>query len=239
MVKKILLILLAFDTTCITKGNDLEDNHKPVNLNCQIDIMSQHLWRGYTMSNLPTFEPSFEIRVKDVTSGVWAAQSIDGKYSELDIYLKYSYKNISIGIFDYYCPPTFKQVSGFFDYNQGSTKHTLDFHLYYNGTEKLPFKFLLATMVYGDDINPETNKNYFSTYAEIGYEQYIQNIKVNYILGINPYKSYYGESSGIINTGIKVIGNLSFSGKKSIPVQSSILVNPMNDSVYLAMGFTL
>ncbi|OFX21183.1 MAG: hypothetical protein A2041_04785, partial [Bacteroidetes bacterium GWA2_31_9b] len=197
------------------------------------------LWRGNAISDLPSFEPSVEIQFRGLSSGIWAAQSIDGKYSELDIYLKYSIKNISFGIFDYYCPSSFKEIGNYYNLNQRTTKHTLDFHFFYNGSNNFPFKFLIATMVFGDDINPESNKNYYSTYAEIDFTLKIQNLRICYVLGFNPYKSYYGDKSGIINTGIKTSGKLNLSRKSSIPIQTSVLLNPLNDIIHISMGITI
>jgi len=239
MVKKFLLILFALISAYISKGNDIASKNKKINLNYQVDIVSQHLWRGYAISDLPSFEPSVEIQFRGFSSGIWAAQSIDGKYSELDIYLKYSIKNISFGIYDYYCPSSFKEIDNYYNFIQKTTNHTLDFHLFYNGTKNFPFKFLLATMVYGDDLNPETNKNYYSTYAEIDYTLNIQNLKICYVLGLNPFKSYYGDKPGIINTGIKTTGKLNFSKKSAIPIQASILLNPLNDIIHISMGITI
>ncbi|OFX83633.1 MAG: hypothetical protein A2W99_15505 [Bacteroidetes bacterium GWF2_33_16] len=218
---------------------DLEnrDSSQSTKLTFKSEFMSQHLWRGYAMCDVPSIEPSIEITHRFLTAGVWSALSANGEYFEIDLYIKYTYRGFSIGLYDYYCPGSISTNQSFLNYRQNSTKHTLDFHLEYMGNERFPVKAMLATMVFGDDINAETNENYFSTYFEMAYFLSFEKIQVDYFVGFNLYESYYGKKPSIINVGIKSSGKINLFRNKYIPLQASIVNNPLTNKVYLVFGF--
>lgn len=203
------------------------------------DFMNQHLWRGYAMCDVPSVEPTLELSGKYVKVGVWSALSMDGKYFEVDTYIKIFYRGFSFGIYDYYCPGTISSNHSFFNYTQYSTKHTIDLHLEYEGNSNFPFKAMLATMVYGDDINAETNKNFYSTYLEVAYFSTISKVQLDYFLGFNLFESYYGNKPSIINAGVKSAGKINLFRQKQVNLQASIVANPLTNRVYLVFGFGL
>ena len=94
-------------------------------------------------------------------------------------------------------------------------------------------------MVYGDDLNSDTNKNNYSTYLELGYSNEIENNTVNLFIGFNTFKSYYGDNFGVVNAGLTVSRKLNFHKTIEIPVQASLVTNPINSSLFLNFGFTL
>jgi hypothetical protein len=73
----------------------------------------------------------------------------------------------------------------------------------------------------------------------LDYSTKIENSSINLFVGINPFKSYYGESAGIANAGLKATKNLTISKTKTIPVEASLVTNPMKNTLFLNFGFTL
>ena len=61
---------------------DLEnrDSSQSTKLTFKSEFMSQHLWRGYAMCDVPSIEPSIEITHRFLTAGVWSALSANGEY---------------------------------------------------------------------------------------------------------------------------------------------------------------
>jgi len=212
---------------------------KATNTEFVVDFRSIHTWRGIVTSYSPTIEPWFEVRTNNTTTGIWFAQSIDGNYTELDLYFLYSYKNFTLGVYDYYCPPTFQASSEITNYSQNTTYHTIELTLAYKGPESFPVNFMVATMVYGDDLHSETNKNRYSSYFEISYSETIEENNIDLVLGINPFKSYYGEHFGVVNAGITASRNLKIFKQKEIPLQASLIANPLSNAFHLKFGFTL
>lgn len=204
-----------------------------------IDFMSMHTWRGYATSYTPTIEPTFQLSTSNSTTGIWAAHSIDNKYTEIDLYFTYYYKNISLTIFDYYCPPSYKSSDEITNYDRYSTKHTIELALNVNNILKTPVHFMIATMVYGDDLDSETNQNRYSTYFQLAYSTEINENNIDLVLGFNAFKSYYADQFGVVNAGIKTSRNLKAFKAKELPLQAALIANPLMNTLYIQFGFTL
>ncbi len=205
----------------------------------KVDFMSMHTWRGFVTSYSPTIEPSIEFTTNKSTTGLWLAHSIDGNYSELDLYFTHTWRNFSFTVYDYFCPQTYKKSNEITNYNKSTTKHTIELDVEFKGTPKFPIAILLATMVYGDDQNQETNKNIYSTYFQFAYSKTIKKNNFNLALGFNAFESYYGSQFGIVNIEIDIIRNIKIFKTKEIPLQTSLIANPLTSSLYLKVGFTL
>jgi hypothetical protein len=223
----------------VSQASFANKNNELLNTNIKVDFRSMHIWRGIASSYVPTIEPSFEVSKNNSTTGIWLAQSIDGNYTELDLYFTYKHKDFSFTLFDYYCPPSIQASNEIANYNQPNTNHTIELNLGFTGNERIPFSVLLATMIYGDDLDSETNKNRYSSYIQLGYSTKIENSSIDLFVGISPFKSYYGETAGIVNAGITATKDLAISKTKSIPMQASLITNPMTNSLFLNFGFTL
>ncbi|MCB2194316.1 MAG: hypothetical protein KQH79_00555 [Bacteroidetes bacterium] len=226
--------LLLFSNAISANNED-----KILDSDITLDFRTMHIWRGSATSYTPTFEPSFEITRNNYTTGIWFAQSIDGNYTELDLYFSYNVKNFSFTIYDYYCPPSIETSKEITNYDKYTTKHTIELNAAFNGTKQLPIKLLVATMVYGDDINSDNNKNYYSTYVELGYSTVIDENALDIFVGFNTFESYYGDDFGIVNAGLTTSRNLKIYKSFEVPVQASIITNPMANSLFLNFGFTL
>ena len=213
--------------------------NKLLNTNLNLDFSTMHIWRGGATSSVPTFKPSFEITGNNSTTGIWFAQSIDGEYTEMDLYFKYNYKYFSFTIYDYYCPASIETSNEITNYDRNTTEHTIELNLAFNGTIRFPFKVLVATMVYGNDINSETDKNNYSTYLEFGYNTQIDKNSLDFFVGFNTFESYYSEEFGVINAGLTASGNIKIRKSFELPVQASLVTNPSTNSLFLNFGFTL
>ncbi|PLX15659.1 MAG: hypothetical protein C0597_08585 [Marinilabiliales bacterium] len=233
--KFIITVLIVYTSQKLIANNE----SKLVDVNVQFDFRTMHIWRGTVTSYTPTFEPTFEISKENTTSGIWFAQSIDGNYTELDLYFTYNFQNFSFTIFDYYCPASIETSHEITNYNRNSTKHTIELYLAFNGTNQFPLKILVATMIYGDDINSETNQNYYSTYLEFGYSAQIEKSSLDFFLGLNPFKGYYGDKFGIVNAGLSASRNIRIYKSWEIPIQAALITNPSANSLFLNFGFTL
>jgi len=102
-----------------------------LNAEFKIDFMSIHTWRGFATSLSPTLEPSFKVTRNNSTTGIWLAHSLDGNYSELDLFFTYNLKSFSFTVYDYYCPPSYRESNEITNFDKYTTNHTieLDVHL--------------------------------------------------------------------------------------------------------------
>lgn len=229
--------IIAGISILLFSGEIKADNDKSL-INYQVDFRSQHVWRGGLSSNMPCIEPSIWISQGKIDFGTWAAQSIDAEYSELDLYLNYSYKNFTISVYDYFCPTEIKNTE-FLNYSNSTTKHSFDINFSYNGSQNFPISILISTIVYGDDKNPNNNKNYFSTYLELAYSTEIENNSLNFFLGFTPTGSYYSTKFGIVNTGVSSTSEIKTFNNYKIPVIASIIANPLKKNLFLVFGFNI
>ena len=82
-----------------------EDSGKcDVNLNIGSDIMSRYVWRGTDYGNSPSIQPTLSVTVKNFEIGYWGAIATNSFYKEIDLYAKYTVKNFSLILTDYYIP---------------------------------------------------------------------------------------------------------------------------------------
>lgn len=233
--KLTLLVVLIL----VIKINYANTKNGIFNTKFTVDFMSMHTWRGYATSYAPTIEPTLELSTDNSTTGIWAAHSIDNQYTEIDLYFTYNYKNISFTIFDYYCPPSYKASSEITNYEKYSTKHTIELALEISNIINTPFDFMVATMVYGDDLHNETLENRYSTYFQLGYTTSIDQNNIDLVLGFNAFESYYADKFGIVNAGVKTSRNVSVFNKKEIPLQAALITNPLMNTLFIQFGFTL
>ena len=98
---------------------------------------------------------------------------------------------------------------------------------------------MVATMVYGDDLDSETSENRYSTYFQFGYSTIIDQNNIDLVLGFNTFESYYADKFGVVNAGISTSRNLKLFKKKEIPLQASLITNPMMNNLFIKFGFTL
>ncbi len=213
-------------------------NNSP-DINFGVDFRTMNVWRGIATSTTPSLEPYVTFAKNNYTMGIWAAQSIDGSYSEMDIYFNYNFHNFSFTVYDYYCPTSFSGNDEFSDFNEYTTKHTIELDIAYHGSSNFPFQFLVATMVYGDDLNPETQNNYYSTYFELGYKTKLHQTDFQLFVGLNAFKGYYGNKFGLVNSGLTAINYLELPNNRKIPIQASLIANPMHNLYYIIFGFSL
>jgi len=91
-------------------------------------------------------------------------------------------------------------------------------------------------MVYGDDLNPESGKNYLSTYIEPGIRFTPFNTDIKLMAGFTPVRSYYADKSAFVNTGISASRNIRIYRKISIPLTLKAMYNPYADAFDFAIG---
>jgi len=241
----------------------LEDDRGPT-LNFGADIMSRYIWRGYDLGNSPAIQPNLYFSWEGLNIGAWGSYAfashhimiddttvIDmGNYSEMDLYISYTYKWFTLMFFDYFTMNGLNPNDGnrYFDFNNSTTGHTFEITLAFEGPEKFPLILSASTLVYGDDKNQDStgvyglgDKNNFSTYFEAAYRFQFKKIDLELkpFIGGTPFgSSWYGPYGGIINLGLTANKEIPVTEKYSIPVQASLITNPQAQSIFLVFGIS-
>lgn len=204
------------------------------------DFRSRHIWRGSLTCSAWSVQPTMNLTSSNFLVGIWGAYTVDNSYTEFDIYASYTYKRFTIAILDYFCPNETVKFNHLFNYNNKTTKHTLDAVVNYNGTERFPLSLSASTLFFGDDKNPNSGKNFFSTYIEANYKWEIsEQLKSEFHLGVTPYEGYYSTGPNVVSCGFSVTHNLQITSNFSIPLNGKLIVNPYTENVFFVFGFSL
>lgn len=247
------------------KESELSAKDGVATLNLGADFVSRYIWRGSDYGNSPAIQPNLAFSWKGLTIGAWgsyafAKHSIQindttiedaGNYSEMDLYISYTFKWFTFMVFDYFTINGLNANEGnrYFDLNNKTTGHTIELCLAFDGTETFPLQVMACTFVFGDDKDKDSTgtygygtKNNFSTYLEVAYTFSLKRIGVDlkpFVGGIPFGSSWYGPYAGIINIGLNAKKEIPITKQYSLPVQASFVTNPQAQSIFLVFGISL
>lgn len=196
------------------------------------DVVSSYVWRGATASAAPNIQPTASLNWKNFTMGVWGSFDLQGEYKEVDFFLTYSLKDLSLTLTDY----NWGFQEKYFMYKKARTEHILEAALSYGGSEAFPLKMTVATMFYGQDKKPaDPSKNAYSTYAEFSYAIG----SVTPFVGATFDEGMYGTGAGVVNVGVTATKEVKISSDYSLPLFCTFAVNPRKEDVFLVFGLRL
>lgn len=230
-----------------------------------VDLMSRYVWRGLNLGGAgPSIQPNLKLNIgtpdHNFSIGAWGAYTFSATANqEVDFFVSYTYKSMfTVMVTDYFFPDLYTdQRDKYFYYAQDSTGHVFEGCLMFNGTEKIPFTLMVATNFYGNDAKrmKEVNDTTFaedglqySTYIELGFKKNIKGFDFNAFVGgtvNNPDEDlretgfYSNTKAGFTNVGIKVAKGIPITEKYSLPVQVSLIANPMQSKFYIVFGLTI
>jgi hypothetical protein len=241
--KKIILLVFIFSISFSVFSQETE---KEDIISIGADFQSRYVWRGLQLGGV-SIQPSFELALGNFAVGTWGSYSFTGTQTaqEADLYASYTIAEMfTILVSDYYFP---NDLGGYnyFDYRADSTGHLFEATLSFNGTEKIPLSFLVATNFYGADTKKANGDLVYSTYAELSYSKTIVNTDFSAFVGgalnspeVTP--GFYGNTKPvIINCGIKAEKEIVITDKYSLPINSALIFNPNSKAVFLTFGVSL
>ncbi len=203
------------------------------NFNISAELESKHIWRGLLSSNTPTFTGDVSYNQNAWTTSLWVAQSFDRLYSEVDFSVSYQHRQFRISALDYYCPKNGKQ-NEILDFDNATTDHSVDIVLEYEISNNFPLTILASTLVYGDDRNSLTGKNYYSMYMELAYPLVrAKDHQLTAKVGVTPYEGIYGQKFGVANVQLSTTNNIQINSKRQFPLKIDIIANPIQKALML------
>lgn len=241
----VLLISLSCSNIMAQEGEQTKAG-SPFSISC--DLMSRYVWRGTDYGGSPSIQPGIEYSIKGFTVGTWGAftTNLPG-VQEVDLYASYTIKElVTITVTDYFFPD---EIAGYnyFNYGDTTTGHVFEGALAFNGTEKIPVSFLIATNFYGADArrmkdNGSLGGLQYSTYAEIAYSFKYVDVFMGFNCTTPDTKKgemgYYGDSFGVVNLGATFSKDIAITEKFSLPLTASLITNPQAEKIYLVVGLS-
>ncbi len=254
IMRKILVSFIAILTLNIGMIFSQENEEKSENEKAQIsvgaDFVSRYVWRGQQFGNA-SVQPSMNFSKSGFGAGFFGSASLmgnsyDALAQEADININYTFKEIiTINAGDYFFPIDFSR-NKYFEYGKDSTGHIFELGLSFNGTEKIPFSFLIATSLYGADTRKANGDLNYSTYSELKYNKNFNNTEISAFAGASlttpgdNLTSFYGNTDpAIVNLGITLSQKIKITDKYSLPVFGSFITNPEAESVWLIFGISI
>jgi len=234
-MQRIGFILILTATFYVANAQE-EAVERKVKFNTKLDLHSSHLWRGFKNGNAFSIQPTISASKGSLNIGSWAAYSGNDSYFEIDFFAEYTYKSITLSLYDYYCPKT-TQIDGLFEFRKFHTRHTLDAMLVWN-PKNLPFKLLASTFVLGDDISPNNGKQVYSTYIEPAITWNFKRFLGEIFAGYTPFQGYYASSSAFVNIGSSVTYKIQIRGY-NLPIQSKFSYNPVLKTYAYSIGVSV
>ena len=205
VISTLAILLLAVCLFAQSEDNPPRNNWgaklKESNFHLGLDFQSKYVWRGMEMiteNAAPVLFPCINYSNKGFYVYVLGGYAVNGKYSELDFGISYTYKWFTIGINDYYYPTTTTPIDRYFNYKPHETGHWLEAVITIS-PEKIPLWLTVSNFFYGADKYQVTDeegntkdKQAYSTYAELGtYYDFLHNHKISLALGAAFDKSCY------------------------------------------------
>jgi len=223
MKKTILLLFLA-----CTFGVNAQD------FSFGADVQSRYVWRGIQFGGeSPSLQPGVEMTAGNFAVGAWGAYSLGGDNAaqELDLYVSYALTDaISVSVTDYYFP---EGGSGhdYLELGSETTGHVYEATLSFAGTDAFPVALTVASNVGGASTG--------STYLEASYDTNNFTIFAGGVVGDDDDYYLSEDGTGLINVGVSMSKDIQLSSTYSLPVNTSLVVNPDAGNVFLTFGFTL
>lgn len=185
------------------------------------DLVNRYVWRGTNLGgNSFHIQPGATFTYKNIELGAWASYGLSNDYKEYDFYGTYSFSNLALTFCDYNCPTD----------EPGIPETYFELALSYEGNDKIPFYGNINQYFYNDD----------GTYIDLGVKINSRHkLPMDLNLGFTPWKGSYADQTAILNISYKISYDIPVSKEFSIPVFSSLIVNPDIEKIYFTAGISL
>lgn len=203
---------------------------QPFSLNA--DLASGFVWRGVELSRVPSIQPYFSFEKKGLEIAVWSTCAINGSYSEVDPYLKYSFGKFYVSITDNFTLPDTGSWK-YFEYRKKYTGHAFEGAISFTGTEKFPLKLSANVFFYGGDLDEEDKQIYSSYYEAVyGFKN------VDMFCGVAVNNRRYQENVAVANVGFRLNKTVEITDKISLPCNIALIVNPAEKKAFIVASIT-
>ena len=204
---------------------------KESNFHLGLDLQTKYIWRGMEMMTsdaAPVIFPGINYSNKGFYAYVLGGYAFNGKYSEVDLGLSYTYKWLTIGINDYYYPTTTDPNDRYFNLRSRETGHWLE-AIVTIAPEKIPVYLTVSNFFWGADKNLD-GKQAYSTYAELGgHYDFFNSHSIAMAVGTAFNKSCYNgyeHNFGVCNIELKYTYNVTLKNY-AFPLSVAYILNPV------------
>lgn len=251
--KKLFLILTCFFITLSlyaqnesepTVRNSFGAKLRESNFHLGVTLQTKYIWRGMEMITedaAPVVFPQINYQNKGFFAYVMGGYAINGKYSEVDMGVSYTYKWLTAGINNYYYPTTNTPNDQYFNFKSRDTGHWLE-AVVTIAPEKIPVYLTLSNFFAGADKNLEGEQAY-STYAELGtHYDFLNDHQLAFVLGMAFNESCYNgyeHGFGVCDVELKYTYSVKFKNDLALPLTVSYIINPVYEKSHVNLTASL
>lgn len=232
------LAISAFAQSEEPAKNSWGDKLRESNFHLGVDLQTKYIWRGMEMITndaAPVVFPAVSYSTKGFNAYVMGGYALNGKYSEVDLGVSYTYKWFTVGINDYYYPTTTTPQDQYFNFKARETGHWFEAVITI-APEKIPAYLTVSNFFAGADKDFD-GKQAYSTYAELGgYYDFLNDHQLSLAVGAAFNKSCYNgyaHNFGICNVELKYTYNLKFKNDWTLPLSVAYIINPVYEKSHV------
>lgn len=236
MNRYVITALLLLCSAPLFAQSDLKES----NFHLGVELQTKYLWRGMEQmkeESAPVVFPQLNYQYKGFTGYVCGGYAINGKFSEIDLGVSYSYKWLTVGLIDYYYPTTDTPEDQYFNFKSRDTGHCLDGSVTI-APDNIPAYMLFSCLFAGDDKN-EDGKQAYSTYAELGgHYDFLGGHQLGLAVGATFNKSCYNDYThnfSICNIELKYTYNLMIKDF-ALPLRVAYVINPVFEKAHVNLS---
>lgn len=249
MKKLSFLLLCFFSVLNLSAQEEMGKNGfgaklRESNFHLGVDLQTKYIWRGMEMMTedaSPVVFPQINYQNKGLYAYVMGGYSFNGKYSEVDLGVSYTYKWFTFGINDYYYPTTTTPEDRYVHFQAHETGHWFE-GVVTIAPENIPAYLTVSNFFAGADKKMD-GKQAYSTYAELGtHYDFLHDHSLALALGAAFNKSCYNgyeHDFSVCNVELKYTYSLPLKNDLTLPLSVSYIINPVYEKsfVNLTMSF--
>lgn len=215
IMKKQLLFVVMVSLFIVSSGIAQEK----ASVNVGADVVSSYLWRGTKFGNGAAFQPTLEFSYGGFAIGAWGSYGFaDAEFAEADLYASYGFDfGLSLGMTKYFFPP-----ANFFDGKQ----HAFELN---GGFETGAFS-LSANYMLNEGAGTAGGDLYFEVGLTTG--------PVNWFVGAGDGWHTPDGKFGLCNVGLTGTKEIQITDTFTLPVFSSVILNPKSEQFHLVVGIS-
>jgi len=225
----------------------LADDDGKCDFSVGADVVSTYVWRGMYQTGA-SLQPAMNFISGGFSIGAWGSVDFAGfGYKEVDLTTSYSFKHLTIGLFNYWVSR--EDNYNYFDFSS-TTAHLLEINLAYS-FDPLPLTLGWNTIIAGNDQyfdDKGKTKRAFSTYLEAAYAFQIKDVNLEAAVGASPWKSNtlytctpFNDGGGtngfaVINLSLTASKDIKINDKYSLGIFSQLIINPAKEDAFFIFG---
>lgn len=202
-----------------------------------VGLVNQYVWRGMQLDGKPNIQPVLGLAVDNFEVGAAGTLSFLNNYSEAALFASYKYKFLKLSVTDLYIDLSANNQD-YFNYSDTIGYHHLFCDLSFVGTEKVPLKLTVSTLVHSGWDLDSTSKGKFTTYVEAKYPLNNWEFCVGAVTGQSDFYLSNVDGFSVVNISAAYNYSIKFSDSYSLPVVSQLCVNPQAQKIYFTFGIT-